>query len=54
MASARSSAARITPTCLLSVRVVSEAQYKQWLEQAKKNFASSETPVRYADASAAQ
>ncbi len=36
------------------VRVVSEAKYKEWLEEAKKKFASSESPVRFADASAAQ
>lgn len=36
------------------VRVVSEARYKQWLEEAKKNFAATHTPVRYAEAGAAQ
>jgi len=36
------------------VRVVSEAKYKEWLEEAKKKFASSDTPVRFADATAAQ
>jgi cytochrome c oxidase subunit 2 len=35
------------------VRVVSEAKYKEWLEEAKKKFASSDTPVRFADAGAA-
>lgn len=33
------------------IRVVSEAEYAKWLEQAKKTFASSsDEPVRYADA----
>lgn len=36
------------------IRVVSEEKYKEWLDEAKKKFASSDTPVRYADASAAQ
>ena len=36
------------------VRVVSEARYKAWLEEAKKKFAASEPAVRFAGAGAAQ
>ena len=36
------------------IRVVSDAKYKEWLDDAKKKFASSDSPVRFADASAAQ
>ncbi len=36
------------------IRVVSEERYKQWLDEAKKNFAASGTPVRFADTGAAR
>ena len=36
------------------IRVVSDAKYKEWLAEAKKKFASSEPPVRFADAGAVQ
>ncbi len=35
------------------IRVVSEEKYKEWLQEAKKKYASSDTPVRFA-ANAAQ